>query len=71
MKLPFTLPRWVWLGAALVAVLLAFGWAATTRGPLAPIKVTVTQVAKGTVTPSLFGIGTVEARRAYLIGPTV
>jgi len=71
MKLHFKLPRWVWLAAAGVAVLLAFGWMATTRGPLAPIKVTVVQVASGTVTPSLFGIGTVEARRAYLIGPTV
>jgi HlyD family secretion protein len=28
-------------------------------------------VAQGQVTPALFGIGTVEARRAYLIGPTV
>lgn len=71
MKLPFALPRWAWLAAGGAAALLAFGWMATTRGPLAPIKVTVTQVATGTVTPSLFGIGTVEARRAYLIGPTV
>lgn len=71
MKLPFTLPRWTWLATAGVAVLLAFGWVATTSGPLAPIKVTLTQVATGTVSPSLFGIGTVEARRAYLIGPTV
>jgi len=52
-------------------LLLAFVWVATTSGPLAPIKVTVTQVAKGEVAPTLFGIGTVEARRAYLIGPTV
>ncbi|UUZ73052.1 efflux RND transporter periplasmic adaptor subunit [Polaromonas sp. P1(28)-8] len=70
MKPPFTLPRWVWLTVAGVAVLLAFGWVATASGPLAPIKVTVTQVATGTVAPSLFGIGTAEARRAYLIGPT-
>ena len=71
MKLPFTLPRWAWLAAAGTAVLLAFGGVATTSGPLAPIKVTVVRVATGAVTPSLFGIGTVEARRAYLIGPTV
>ncbi len=43
---------------------------ATKTGPFAPIKVTVTQVVKGKVAPDLFGIGTVEARRAYLIGPT-
>jgi HlyD family secretion protein len=66
-KLPFTLPRWAWPAAA---VLLAIGWAATTRGPFAPVKVTVVQAATGTLAPSLFGIGTVEARRAYLIGPT-
>ena len=50
--------------------MLAFGWVATKTGPFAPIKVTVTQVVKGKVAPDLFGIGTVEARRAYLIGPT-
>ncbi|OIQ99648.1 macrolide export protein MacA [mine drainage metagenome] len=54
-------------GAVLLA---AFAWVATRSGPFAPIKVTVTRVAKGTVAPTLFGIGTVEARRAYLIGPT-
>ena len=31
---------------------------------------TVTQVSQGEVAPALFGIGIVEARRAYLIGPT-
>jgi HlyD family secretion protein len=54
-----------------IALLLAFVWVATTSGPLAPIKVTVTRVIRGEVAPALFGIGTVEARRAYLIGPTV
>ncbi|MEI2679208.1 MAG: efflux RND transporter periplasmic adaptor subunit [Burkholderiaceae bacterium] len=39
-------------------------------GPLAPTRVTVTQATVGSLSPSLFGIGTVEARRAYLIGPT-
>jgi HlyD family secretion protein len=29
------------------------------------------QAAEGRLTPALFGIGTVEARRSYLIGPTV
>ena len=71
MQPPFTVPRWVWLAAAAAAVFIAFGWVATTSGPLAPIKVTVSQVATGTLTPSLFGVGTVEARRSYLIGPTV
>jgi len=70
MKTSFTLPRQVWFAAFGVALLLAFGWVALKSGPLAPIQVTVTQVAKGEVAPALFGIGTVEARRAYLIGPT-
>ena len=71
MKIPKTLPRQVWFAAFGVALLIAFAWLTTTSGPLAPIKVTVTQVAQGEVAPALFGIGTVEARRAYLIGPTV
>ena len=70
MKIPLTLPRQVWFAAFGIALLLAFGWVATKTGPFAPIKVTVTQVVKGKVAPDLFGIGTVEARRAYLIGPT-
>jgi HlyD family secretion protein len=40
-------------------------------GPLAPIKVTVAQVKEGSLAPELFGIGTVEARRNWMIGPTV
>ena len=31
---------------------------------------TVIEVTEGRLTPALFGIGTVEARRSYLIGPT-
>lgn len=58
------------LGLAAV-LLLAFGFVALRSGPLAPIKVTVATVEEGVVTPTLFGIATVEARRAYLIGPTV
>jgi len=70
MKIPLTLPRQVWFATFGVALLLALGWVATRSGPLAPIKVTITRAAKGEVGPALFGIGTVEAQRAYLIGPT-
>ena len=70
MKTPFTVPRQAWFALFGIALLLAFGWVATRSGPLAPVKVTVTKVVKGDVAPSLFGIGTVEARRAFLIGPT-
>ena len=53
-----------------LALLLALGYVATQSGPLAPIRLTVTDVATGAVEPALYGIGIVEARRAYFIGPT-
>ena len=40
-------------------------------GPLAPIKVQVTTVKKGSVAPEIFGIGQVEAQRSWMVGPTV
>jgi HlyD family secretion protein len=59
-------------GLLLLALLLlaAFAFLVLRSGPLAPIRVTVATVEEGTLAPSLFGVGTVEARRAYLIGPT-
>jgi HlyD family secretion protein len=41
------------------------------NGPLAPLRVTQAQVEQGALAPKIFGIGTVEARRSYLVGPTV
>ena len=41
-----------------------------TSGPLAPVKVTVVSPQMGVVSPKLFGIGVVEARRSYAVGPT-
>lgn len=70
MKRSFALPRQVWFAVVGGALLLALGWVAIRSGPLAPIQVTVTQVVTGEISPALFGIGTVEAQRAYLIGPT-
>ncbi|WP_227817286.1 efflux RND transporter periplasmic adaptor subunit [Nitrogeniibacter aestuarii] len=61
--------RWPLILLAVV-LLGAFAFAMFRTGPLAPIRVTVHTVADGTVTPSLFGIGTVEAQRSYAIGPT-
>lgn len=70
MKISMILSRQIWFAVFGIALLFALIWVALKSGPLAPIQVTVTQVAKGEVSPALFGIGTVEARRAYLIGPT-
>jgi HlyD family secretion protein len=54
-----------------VIVLVVFGLVVARSGPLAPVRVTVVKAGEGQVTPSLFGLATVEARRAYLIGPTL
>lgn len=54
----------------LLVLLIAFALVVLRSGPLAPVRVTVVAVEEGTVAPALFGIGTVEARRGYLIGPT-
>ena len=64
-----TLRRWAWLPLA-VALLAGFAYVVARSGPLAPIRVTVATVAEGRVAPVLFGIGTVDARRAYAVGPT-
>ena len=56
------------LGLGLIAILAYF---ALNAGPLAPIKITVTTVKEGRISPSIFGIGSVEARRNWMIGPTV
>lgn len=55
---------------AAVALLFAAGYVVLRMGPLAPTKVTVVQVKRGSLTPSVFGIGTVEARQSWLMGPT-
>jgi HlyD family secretion protein len=51
----------------LVAVLVLF---VARSGPLASMRVTVAPVARADLAPLLFGIGVVEARRSYLVGPT-
>lgn len=56
---------------AVIAPLLAlFAYTILRSGPLAPIPVTTTVVAEEAITPTLFGIGTVEARYTFRIGPT-
>lgn len=71
MKLNSLISRRVVLSLLAVMLLVAMGFVFTRSGPLAPVRVTVATVGESTLEPSLFGIGTVEARRAYLIGPTV
>ena len=70
MKLNGFLSRKVGLVAFAVVLLVGFGFVVARSGPLAPTKVTITRVEAGSLSSSLFGIGTVEARRSYFIGPT-
>ena len=54
-----------------LALLAGLVWVMFRTGPLAPVRVTLVSATVGSFSPALFGIGTVEARRSYLIGPTV
>ena len=70
MKIPSNWSRRLGLGLLGALLIAALGYVVMRSGPLAPTRVTVTQATVGSLSPSLFGIGTIEARRAYLIGPT-
>ena len=61
--------RFALLGLA-VGLLAAMGFVVLRTGPLAATRVTLAQVHEGSLSPALFGIGTVEARRSWMIGPT-
>jgi HlyD family secretion protein len=71
MKNKSALLRRAAVGAAVLVLLGALSFVALRTGPLAPIKVTVTTVEQGTLSPAIFGIGTVEAQRSWMVGPTV
>jgi len=58
------------LFAILVPLLALFVYVALRSGPLAPVSVVLATVENNSLTPALFGIGTVEARYTYKIGPT-
>ncbi len=69
MKIPAKLNRYLSLGALAVLLVGALVFVVMRAGPLAPTRVTVETAATGSFVPALFGIGTIEARRSYLIGP--
>lgn len=68
-KLKSLPPRLLVLGI-MGLLLAALVFSVSRSGPLAPVLVTVVTAAEASITPALYGIGTVEARRSYLIGPT-
>lgn len=59
------------LAALALMVVAGVAYVLTQAGPLAPVKVTVTQAQQTQFAPALFGIGVVEARRSYALGPTM
>lgn len=60
------------LGVLVVVVplLALLAYVALYSGPLAPVAVTLETLQSRPISPALFGIGTVEARHSYPIGPT-
>ena len=68
-KLPLQ-GRTLALLAVIIPMLVLFIYVGLRSGPLAPVAVTVASVESRAITPALFGIGTVEARYTYKIGPT-
>lgn len=57
-------------GGGIAVAVVALAWFATQRGPLAPVTVQTAPVSVSELQRSVFGIGTVEARYTYAIGPT-
>lgn len=56
--------------AVIVPLLALFVYVVFRSGPLASVPVTATTVENRSISPALFGIGTIEARYTYKIGPT-
>jgi HlyD family secretion protein len=56
--------------AVLIPLLALFIYVALSSGPLAPVSVVLATVEEASISPALFGIGTVEARYTYKVGPT-
>ena len=71
MKLPAMRIRSLAVIGLLVPLVALFVFVALRSGPLAPIPVTATTVTSQVIAPALFGVGTMEARYTYRIGPTV
>lgn len=69
MKRFFIQGRTLAMIAVLVPLFILFVYVALRSGPLAPVPVTVTTVENHAVVPALFGIGTIESRYTYRIGP--
>jgi HlyD family secretion protein len=56
--------------AVVIPLLALFIYVGLRSGPLAPVAIKLATVETRAVTPALFGIGTLETRYTYKIGPT-
>ncbi|MCO5164027.1 MAG: efflux RND transporter periplasmic adaptor subunit [Mesorhizobium sp.] len=71
MKLPSMQRRTLMLLAVSLPIAAAFGYVVLRSGPLAPVAIMTTIAETRAISPALFGIGTVEARFSYKIGPII
>ncbi|HAN68519.1 MAG TPA: efflux transporter periplasmic adaptor subunit [Halieaceae bacterium] len=62
--------RTLGLLVVIIPLLALFIYVGLRSGPLAPVAVTLVTVESRGIEPALFGIGTVEARYTYKLGPT-
>lgn len=70
MKMPALRSRRIALLAVLLPLLALFVFVVFRSGPLAPVPVTVAQAEERSLRPAVFGVGLVEARYLYRVGPT-
>ncbi|MGC9329514.1 MAG: biotin/lipoyl-binding protein, partial [Candidatus Hinthialibacter sp.] len=68
-RLPFQ-KRTLALIVVIVPLLALFVYVAFRSGPLAPVSVVLAPVENKSLSPALFGIGTIESHYNYKIGPT-
>jgi Biotin-lipoyl like len=59
------------IGIVLLLMVGLLAYVALRAGPLAPVAVRLATVERRAISPSLFGIGTVQARFTHKIGPIV
>jgi HlyD family secretion protein len=62
--------RTIALLGVLVPLVALVVYVAVRSGPLAPVEVTVAEVETRAIAPAVFGVGIVEARQTFKIGPT-
>jgi HlyD family secretion protein len=54
---------------AVLTLLTSIVFVALRIGPLAPVRITIVRIENKSLTPTIFGIGGVEAQQSWLLGP--